>query len=170
MKTIELTRGYVALVSDKDYKRVSQLKWCASENFVNGKLWNVYAVRGFRVNGKCKTHLMHRFILGIEYSKVPAVDHYPDSSGLNNQRSNLRLATSTENHQNSKLRSDSTSGYKGATWDTAHHKWLANIKVNHKQMFLGYFTTPKEAALAYDKAARKHFGKFARTNKSLGLL
>ena len=29
MKEIRLTKGYVALVDDKDFERVNQFKWCA---------------------------------------------------------------------------------------------------------------------------------------------
>jgi hypothetical protein len=30
MKTVQLTKGYVALVSDEDFERVNQFKWCAN--------------------------------------------------------------------------------------------------------------------------------------------
>ena len=42
--------------------------------------------------------------------------------------------------------------------------WQARIHVKHKPIFLGYFSTIEEAAMAYDEAARKYFGDFARLN------
>ena len=33
-----------------------------------------------------------------------------------------------------------------------------------KGIHLGYFLVPEDAAVAYDKAARERFGKFATTN------
>jgi uncharacterized membrane protein YiaA len=42
--------------------------------------------------------------------------------------------------------------------------WEACIKVNGKNKWLGAYLDKKYAALAYDRAARKQFGKFAVTN------
>jgi len=42
-------------------------------------------------------------------------------------------------------------------------KWYATIGLKGRKHFLGYFETPAEAHAAYAKAARKLFGKFART-------
>ena len=169
MREIELTKGYVALVDDWDYARVSQYRWCASEKFdANGKLWNVYAIRGFRVGGKHKSQLMHRFILGLEDPKVQ-VDHAPDSHGLNNQRINLRT-TRTQNQSNAQLSKANSSGFKGVCWDKCKEKWWAQIRGDGKARFLGYHTNAEDAARAYDVAAVKFFGEFANTNVMLGLL
>jgi hypothetical protein len=54
--------------------------------------------------------------------------------------------------------------FKGICFDKSRGKWISKICVNYKQMNLGRFSTAEEAALAYDIAAKEHFGEFARTN------
>jgi hypothetical protein len=92
------------------------------------------------------------------------VDHI-DGSPSNNAASNLRLATPRQQGQNKKVRSDSLSGLKGASYDGCRRKkkWKSKIMVGGKYVALGYFHTPEEAHVAYCEAALKHFGEFART-------
>lgn len=89
------------------------------------------------------------------------VDHI-DGNGLNNTRVNLRVANSTENARNTRLRKDNTSGFKGVTWHKKNRKWRAVIKVDGGQKHLGMFDTLEAAYAAYCKAALHYFGEFAR--------
>jgi len=112
---------------------------------------------------------LHSEILNID-TKLD-IDH-KDGNKLNNRRSNLRLATRTQNLRNNGLRKDSLSGFKGVTkrrrkQDT---RWGAYLNVDGKQLALGTFSTAKEAAHSYDEAAIQYFGEYARTNKMMGLL
>ena len=50
-------------------------------------------------------------------------------------------------------------------WDKRSKRWIGQIRVNYKKHHLGSFKNPKDAALAYNKAAIKYFGKFASLNK-----
>ena len=162
MKEIKLTRGYRAQVDDADFERVNQFKWHAQPGSNN---W--YAMR--YLTGTGENQLMHRFILNLTDPDV-RVDHSPDPSGLNNQRDNLRIATAQNNNYNRRINTDNTSGFKGVVWSKASKRWRATIKVNRRKMHLGYYEDLKEAARAYDMAALKHHGEYAKTNKMLGLL
>ena len=83
MKEIKLTQGYIAKVSDKDYARVSALKWHAVVmRRKDGSIKAVYAVHTAPIaRGKQKQYFMHRFILSVTGSSF--VDHR-DHGGLNN--------------------------------------------------------------------------------------
>lgn len=158
MRTIELTQGKVALVDDEDFDQVSAFRWSARKNRNSD---TYYAVRTDRTSGK-RTVLMHRFLLHAQNSVE--VDHI-NGNGLDCRRVNLRLATHSENQRNAARRSDNTSGFKGVTWNKQISKWRAYIKVDGDQVHLGYFTSKAAARNAYDEAAIRHFGEFARTNK-----
>jgi len=94
------------------------------------------------------------------------VDHI-DRDGLNNQKSNLRVCTNSQNSCNKIAHSDRrASKYKGIghTKRNRTKKWSAKICVNGKQKGLGSFLTEREAAEAYNVAALKYHGEFANLN------
>ena len=160
MKTIPLTQGKIALVDDEDYERLAWFQWHA----VKSKTGIWYARRQTEEGQPRKTVLMHRAVLGI-VELDPDVDHR-DGDGLNNQKTNLRRATHAGNASNIKVRRDSKSGLKGVYWSEKNRRWAAQIRTGGKQVWLGYFGSPEEAAHAYDHAAIKYHGDFARTNFS----
>lgn len=153
-KLIELTQGKSAIVDDEDYAGVSRYRWSAAYNSGTH-----YAMRQFWRNGIPSTGYMHRFILDAKKGEI--VDHI-NGNGLDNQRRNLRLATASQNTQNQKRRSTNTSGFKGVV--KSGNKWIAQIIASGKQIQVGYYSSPEEAARAYDKKAIEIFGEFARLN------
>lgn len=94
------------------------------------------------------------------------LDH---KDGWSNGIKNLREANDTQNLANARLRHDSRTGLKGVT-QRYWNRWVAQISIGRENLYLGIFKTPNEAAEVYDRAAVKHFGEFALTNKMLGLL
>src|ERR1035437_5083095 len=117
MKLIPLSQGYAAMVSDRDYSRLSKIKWHATIiRRKDGSISSVYA--GHTHPKHC---WMHRVIRGIIDPKIQ-VDH-KDHNGLNNQRRNLRVANSIKNQYNAEIRSDNTSGFKGVSWQKDAQKW-----------------------------------------------
>lgn len=153
VKEIELTQGKVALIDDEDFERVNQFKWCFNDG---------YAKRGIKKNGNVKIIRMHRFV--VDAPLGTEVDHR-DGNGLNNQRANLRLCSSTENKRNRKKQLRRvTSGFKGVSWDSHKGKWNSNISIDGKNKSLGLFLKEIDAAKAYDCAAIECYGEFARTN------
>lgn len=89
------------------------------------------------------------------------IDHR-DTDPSNNRLNNLRPATESQNAANRRLGRNNTSGYKGVAWDRGKQRWMASIRVNRKAIFLGRFDDVVSAAAAYEAAAAKYFGKFAR--------
>jgi hypothetical protein len=163
MRKIKLTQGYVALVDDKDYQRVSQFKWSAHvTRNKNGSIKSLYAKRGVWLNGSCTARWLHRIVLQVSNPKVK-VDH-KNRNGLDCRRSNLRVATNSQNTSNTKLYSNSTSGFKGVHWNKQYSRWVAYIYVDNKRIHLGYFTSKREAAKARDLAAKQHHKQFAVLN------
>jgi hypothetical protein len=168
MKEIHLSGGYTALVDDCDFDRVMNSgQW---QPLVDKRKADrtVYARRSLTLRSRKeardtglprrKTILLHRFILNVDDDVK--VDH-KDGNGLNNQRDNLRIATQSQNNQNRKIYPHKK--YKGThkNWN----KWWAVIRINGGDaIYIGSFETEEEAARAYDKAAREHFGEFARCN------
>lgn len=147
MKEIPLTQGRVAVVDDDDFQYLMQWKWCAHK-YRHG----YRAVRSTNPG----TEMMHRVILAAQ--KGEQVDH-ADGNGLNNVRSNIRLATHAQNMQNSR-RSPCSSGFKGAR--KHGKKWESRIRVNGKQIYLGLFKSPELARSVYRKAAMHFHGEFAQ--------
>ena len=95
------------------------------------------------------------------------VDHI-NGNHYDCQKKNLRVATSLQNQRNMKLRKDSESGYKGVRFkrDMVRKKpWEAYIRLDKKRKTLGHYTSAVEAASAYNVAAEKFFGEFARINQ-----
>jgi hypothetical protein len=76
----------------------------------------------------------------------------------------LRLCTAQQKARSKQKRKSGSSHYKGVGWSASGKKWQANIKTGDTVSYLGQFSDEKEAAMAYDKAAREHFGEFAACN------
>ncbi len=148
IRLIPLTQGRNAIVDIADYEWLSQWNWSSD--------WNHDTKSFYARNRKGR---MHRVILGCKSGEM--VDHI-NSNTLDNRRNNLRKCTSTENTYNQRKRSDNTSGFKGVY--PQQEKWIAQIGFEGTQIYLGIFASPKKAAEAYDVAARRLHGEFARVN------
>lgn len=119
------------------------------------------------INGK--HYYNHRLIFLYHHGYLPEFLDHIDGDSLNNDISNLRVATQQENCRNKKKGKSingksTTSNFKGVTWDKQHQKWMSYIFVGGKRKHLGRFVSEIDAAKAYNKAATKSFGEFARLN------
>lgn len=149
---IPLTHGQFAIVDDADVWIASVCSWYAE---LRGRTWYVPGyLRGRKVR-------MHRLLMGA--SDEHEVDHF-DGNGLNNQRRNLRMATVAQNQGNAVRRSDS-SGFKGVSrLRRSKSRWVARCRTGKTRTYIGSFSTPEDAARAYDDAARQKWGEFACVN------
>lgn len=112
---------------------------------------------------KCRTFIVHRLVWEVFKGQIPKgyqIDHI-DGNSSDSRLCNLRLATPSQNQGN---RFGKRGGlYKGIYQDK-NGRWVASIRPNRKNRYLGTFDEPKDAARAYDKAALEVFGEFARIN------
>jgi hypothetical protein len=148
-RDLQLTQGKIAVVDDGDYEWLRLFKWR-------------YTSGGYAVTTVGDTLLrMHRVLLFAPH--YFQVDHI-DGDRLNNQRSNLRLCTRKQNSANRRNQANNKSGFKGVRWHKKHRRWYAHIQASNRLYHLGNFATAEHAALAYDAAALRLFGAFARLN------
>lgn len=109
-------------------------------------------------------HLEHRVIWKMHTGADPekCIDHI-DGNSLNNKLGNLRLANVSENLRNSRLRSDSSTGIKGISFDHKRLKWRAVIMVQQKYIQVGRFSNLDDAVRELGSAREKYHGDFARS-------
>lgn len=146
---VPLSKGYTAIVDDLD-SDIAELRWSFSGCG--------YALRrslsGFVY--------MHRVILERVIGQIPPgllCDH-ANGNRLDNRRSNLRIATTSENLQNQGLRKDNATGVRGVYWAAARGKWRVEIAAEGRRFYLGYFTSFEEAVNVRKEAEIAHFGDF----------
>ena len=143
------------LVSKVDEELFLRYNWSV---FKSGEKF--YARRKKKIDGISKIFLLHREIMKAKNGQE--VDHI-NGDGMDNRRENLRLCSHRENMQNSvKRKNDAASIYKGV--HLCKNRWRSQIKINGKQIHLGNFDHELDAAKAYDGAAIRFFGDFARPN------
>lgn len=158
MREIKLTRGKVALVDDEDFEFLNQWKWCAHKEHKNG---NYYAYRTLNLSKTKKvTIIMHRVIAGLKNSNIH-IDHI-NGNGLDNQRSNIRVCTNAQNLMNKGSYKNNSTGLKGVYSKFGYY--VARIRHQGNEVYLGKFNCKTCAAFAFDLAAVKLRGEFARTN------
>jgi hypothetical protein len=131
-----------------------------SDSLILEYTWSVHSKR-LRATIKCRTWMMHRKLFDMT-DKKQIIDHI-DGNPLNNSRSNLRITTQSGNMKNQNLHKDSKSGYKGVSFQSG--KYRAYIVLDYKQIHLGRFDSKEEAARAYNAAAIKYHGEYAKLNK-----
>lgn len=153
-KLIPLTKNKFTIVDDEDYEYLSQWKWYL--------LNSGYAVRDIVFAGQKKTILMHRFIMNAPENLD--IDHI-NGDGLDNRRSNLRLATISQNMMNRRINSNNTSSYAGISWSKEREKWEVYISVNKKRINLGRYDFLEEAVDTRIKAEKEYFKEFRREKK-----
>lgn len=160
VRKLILTKGKTAIIDAEDFNRLDKWKWSYKNNG--------YAVRRQHLGMKegkqiAKMVMLHREIINVPNGMV--IDHI-NGNGLDNRKVNLRICTHQQNAQNSKKRKGKRSKYKGVSWFGRKGKWFSRIKVNGKQVCLGYYYDEMGAGCAYDAAAKKYFGQFAKLNKA----
>ena len=139
-----------ALIDLEDVDKVKDYKWYLnSEGYIYNR----------------KIGLLHRFLMDCPSDLV--VDHI-NHNPLDNRKSNLRICSQKQNLMNqSKPQRNTTSFYKGVSWNRCAKKWHAQIRINKKSKHIGLYDNELEASIAYDRAALLYFGVYAYINHDI---
>ena len=157
---IRLKRNKWVIVDEADFDKVRNDIWTYDPK--NYAMRNLYKPN--------KIIYMHRVLL----EPIPDgfdVDHI-NGDGLDNRRSNIRACEHWKNlcNQNKKS-SGCTSKYKGVSFRSDHYRekpWEVTLGSSHiekHERMVGCYKTEIEAVLAYNEAAKKFYGEFARLNE-----
>jgi hypothetical protein len=89
---------------------------------------------------------------------------FKDGDTHNLRRSNLRILFRNEVSHNRDWPKENSSGYRGVYWAGYAQKYRSRINCNGVRYELGVFDNKEDAARAYNKMAKKLYGKAAALN------
>lgn len=156
---IPLSRGLFALVDQSDFDLVACHAWNAKPALSGNRKLPTVPKHYAQCAVQKKTVYMHRLI--IDAPSGTSVDHV-NGDGLDNRRSNLRLATGSQQSANSR-RPGNISGFRGL-YRTHSMTWRPRIVVNGKSISGRAHEKAEDAARGYDELAIRYFGEFAVLN------
>jgi hypothetical protein len=135
------------IIDRDDYVKIKEYNWTET-----GKGYLTASQKG-------KIIYLHRYIMDVIDGKE--VDHINHNT-YDNRKSNLRICNRNENARNLKIYSTNKSGVTGVF--LRNGKWIAEIKLNQKKIYLGRFSNFKDAVKARYEAELKYFGEFRNSN------
>jgi len=144
--------GQEVIVDRRDEQLLTRHRW---------GIYDGYVLAGDGRKGGSALLRLHRLVAQAAMDRI--VDH-KNGNGLDNRRDNLRQCEHFENMAN-RRKIQGKVPYKGVHLNNGRYK--AKIMVRGKDIYLGRFDDPRQAARAYDEAALRHFGEFAATNAEL---
>lgn len=146
-KVYTANEKYCFLIDSDDYDRVSKITWYKLGKYISS-----------RNHGQ-----LHRFLLFATDRKYE-VDHI-NLDTFDNRKKNLRKATHRENCYNRRKRIDKKSSkYKGVFFISKTGKYYAELKCEDGIFRSKPYEKEKDAAIAYNKMAEEHHGKYANSN------
>ena len=149
MPVINLTNGGTAQVDEADFKWLSEHKWMrTSKGYARTRIRGVYV-------------FMHRLLTDACGREM--IDHI-NRDRLDNRRENLRFVDYRLNAVNrGRVAAKKLSQFKGVYWNAG--KYEVKIKKDGKSMHVGRYACEREAARAYNDAARRLHGETAYQNE-----
>jgi len=152
--TIAVGRAHYAIVDAED-SDLTGTRWYA----------NIKKRKGLRYAEGRGGPSMHRVVLGRLMGRPlharELCDHL-NGDGLDNRRSNLRVATHEQNLHNHKRSRLNSSGCSGVYWDKSCQRWRAQIGYGGRKRTIGKFRKLDDAIAARRSAEKEFFGAFAR--------
>ena len=166
MASIQLVSGETVLVDDEDLAVVGQFDWSMKTGRrYNGHIWS-YPGTGVLVNKKARFLYLHRLVMGAKWGDGSTIDH-KNGNVLDARKLNLRFCSHGQNICNQRAKTKSAN--KSSRFHGVYAKrkgWIAQIRCNKKKYELGYFKDERQAAEAYDMAAKELHGEYAALNFS----
>jgi hypothetical protein len=153
---IPLTKGQFVKVDPEDYIWLAQFRWHCKVNKDA-----IYAVRCVTENGRERRVYLHRVLMNTPDGLV--CDHI-NHDGLDDRKANLRNCTIAQNNANRRSARGASSRYIGVSRDRRRDKWVAHIKKDGDEKYLGSYDVEEDAARAYDAAAWAQHGQYANLN------
>lgn len=155
-KLIPVGKNNFAIVDADQFDFLSKMQW-----HISNYCYASTPTEGGRI-------YMHRMVMRATEDCV--VDHI-NHCGLDNRKSNLRLCSQKQNVGNSRkiftAKPDrvTSSRYKGVSFRSDRMRWTAYIGTGRDRDLLGCYSTEREAAEAYNRAAIARWGPFAKLNQ-----
>lgn len=149
-----------AKIDKEDLARVSEHSWRVTK----GTTGRPRVVTSIRTPAGVRSLTLGRFLM----KPKKGLQVYPRrfNDGLDYRKSNLIVCTLRERQRLlPKKRSQTSSAYRGVSYSKADGKWRAGIEVDGHSINLGHFVKESDAARAYNRAAREHFGELAYQNQ-----
>jgi len=154
---------FVVMIDSDDFDRVSALNWnIRKQTYPNAVKYYVGHSYKDKIKKSTRNIRLSNFIFGVP-PKGMIVDHI-NGNTLDNRKCNLRFATLRQNVCNSRKRDNCSSKYKGVSKQKGRNTYNAEIRHYGEKIYLGSFRNEVDAALAYNYAAIRYQGEYARLN------
>lgn len=162
-KLIQLNNSTkLVTVDDEDFDRLQSFQWCLVGGNKGGVSRGEYVSATMGKPSRVKRTAIANQIM----DRFDCIFDHTDRDSLNCTKSNLRESTHQQNCFNRAKQINSTSQFKGVSFDKAAKKWRASITCNNRKHSLGMYTNQLDAAKAYNKAAINLFKAFAFLNRN----
>jgi len=132
----------------EDYDKIKNYSWTLSGNGYH-LFTNDYITR--------KRIMLHRLVYGLTNGQIGFIN----KNCLDVRKANLRIGKHKEHLRNSKIYKNNKSGIIGVHWCNRDEKWIAQIMVDYKSIYLGGYENFEEAVKIRLEGEKKYFGKFA---------
>jgi AP2 domain len=151
--------GKKVKIDREDRERVEAKSWRITE----GTTGRPRVVTSIRTEAGVRSVTLGKFLMKPPKNKQVYCQRF--NEGLDYRKQNLIVCTLSERQRLlPKRRVQTSSQYKGVSFQKGNKKWRASLEVNSSTINLGEFVKESEAALAYNKAAKKYFGANAYQN------
>lgn len=143
--------------------RSGDKKWNAWNAKHAGTLAGTIGKNGYHIITICnRRYLAHRILWKLITGSEPQEIDHINGNRLDNRFSNLRECSHRQNGFNQSKHVNNVSGHKGVHWDARTGQWQVQIANPNGSNHLGRFNDLQEAVQAYQEAAEKLHGEFAK--------